>query len=64
VNARTASGRTNLRASPDTRSAVVVTLPPGTAVLAQSVGDSWWKVKSGGRAKFEGFIRQDRLVFH
>lgn len=57
------SGRTNVRAKPSVDSAVVVQLPPGVHVLVRQVGNDWWHVKSAGRATFEGYIREDRLVF-
>lgn len=59
-----ATGRTNLRAGPDTNASVIVMLPPGVAVLVQQVaGGEWWQAKSPGGARFEGYIRQDRLDF-
>jgi hypothetical protein len=63
--ARTTSrGRTNVRASPNLNSAVVIELYPGDIVLVQRTGNEWWRVKSRpGRPAFEGYIRQDRLVF-
>ena len=55
-----ATGRTNLRAGPDTSASVIVMLPPGIAVLVQQVaGGEWWQAKSPGGARFEGYIRQD-----
>lgn len=62
--ARTISGgKTNLRARPSTASAVVAQLPAATTVLVQQAGGDWWRVRSAGRAKFDGYIREDRLVF-
>ena len=58
----TASGRTNVRAAPDIHSAIVAHLPPGSVILIQSTGGEWWHAKSRGGAKFEGYIREDRLV--
>jgi len=57
-----ASGRTNVRAAPDIHSAIVAHLPPGSVILIQSTGGEWWRAKSRGGAKFEGYIREDRLV--
>ena len=63
-HARTvASGNTNLRERPNLHSKVVAQLPPDIMVLAQPAEGDWWLVKSPGRARFEGYIRQDRLVF-
>lgn len=57
------SGRTNVRARPAANSPLVVQLHPGTPVLAQPVGGDWWRVRPSSGAKFEGYIRGDRLVF-
>jgi hypothetical protein len=62
--ARTVSkGRTNIRATDNLNSAVVTQLPPGVKILVQQTSAEWWKVKSGGRASFSGYIRRDRVVF-
>ena len=63
--ARTTSrGRTNVRAQPSLRSGVVIELDPGDIVLVQRTGTEWWRVKSRpGRPAFDGYIRQDRIVF-
>jgi hypothetical protein len=63
--ARTTSrGRTNVRAKPNLQSTVVIELDPGDVVLVQRTGTEWWRAKSRpGRPAFEGYIRQDRLVF-
>jgi hypothetical protein len=42
-------------------SAVVTQLDPGAVVLIQSTGGAWWHVKSRGGARFEGYVREDRL---
>lgn len=57
-----ASGRTNVRARPNLHSAVVAQLNPGAVILVQSTGGAWWRAKSRTGAKFEGYIRGDRLV--
>jgi hypothetical protein len=57
------SGRTNVRARPTVNSPLVVQLHPGTPVLVQSAGGDWWHVRPSSGAKFEGYIRGDRLVF-
>ena len=58
-----ASGKTNVRARPSIDAAVVTRLHPGAVLLAQPAGGDWWKVKPSAGPPFEGFIRQDRLVF-
>ena len=58
-----ARGRTNVRAGPSLRSTVVAELNPGTIILVQSTGGAWWRAKPRTGAKFEGYIREDRLVF-
>jgi hypothetical protein len=57
-----ASGRTNVRAAPNLHSPVVAELNPGSVVLVQSTGGPWWRARSRAGAKFEGYIRGDRLV--
>jgi hypothetical protein len=62
--ARTVSkGRTNIRAADSLKSPVLTQLPPGVKILVQETSAEWWKVKSGGRASFSGYIRRDRVVF-
>jgi hypothetical protein len=57
-----AAGRTNVRAAPDLRAAIVAQVPPGTVLLARQSEGDWWHVKPyRGRAKFDGYIRVDRL---
>ena len=58
-----ASGKTNVRAGPKIQSALVTRLDPGAVILVQSTGSEWWRVKASSGAAFEGYIRQDRLVF-
>ena len=58
-----AKGRTNIRAADNLNSPVVTQLPPGVKILVQETSAEWWKVKSGGRATFSGYIRRDRVVF-
>lgn len=57
-----ASGKTNVRAAPDVRSAVVVQLHPGSVVLVQRTGNEWWRIRSRSGAAFQGYVREDRLV--
>jgi hypothetical protein len=62
--ARIASGgKTNVRAEPHINAGVVVQLAPGAAVRVQKAKGEWWRVKQKSGATFEGYIRQDRLVF-
>lgn len=59
-----ANGKTNVRAGPALDSAIVVALYPGDVVLVQRTGNGeWWRAKSRQASGFEGYIRQDRLVF-
>jgi hypothetical protein len=55
-------GKTNVRAAPDVRSAVVAQLHPGSVVLVQRTGNEWWRVRSRSGAAFNGYVREDRLV--
>jgi hypothetical protein len=57
-----ARGTTNVRAGPNLHSAVVARLDPGAAILVQSTGGAWWRAKARSGRKFEGYIREDRLV--
>jgi hypothetical protein len=61
----TSEGRTNVRARPDIHSHVVIRLDPGDVVLVLKGEDAWWHAKSrpGAKNPFEGYIRNDRLVF-
>jgi hypothetical protein len=58
-----ASGRTNVRARPAVDAALVVQLNPGEPVLVQPAGADWWRARPSAGAKFDGYIRGDRLVF-
>lgn len=57
----TSDGKTNMRAQPTLQSPILVQLDPGAVVLVQKTATDWWRAKSAG-GKFEGFIREDRLV--
>ena len=57
-----ARGRSNVRAAPNIHAPIVAQLNPGTVVLIQSTGGQWWRVKPRSGARFEGYIREDRLV--
>jgi hypothetical protein len=59
----TSSSKTNVRAAPNLTSAVVIMLDPGAVVLVQKTASEWWRAKSTSGSGFEGYIRQDRLVF-
>jgi len=62
----TSRGKTNVRAKPSVDSAVVIEIDPGDVILVQRSGTAlWWRAKSrpNARKAFEGYIRQDRLVF-
>jgi hypothetical protein len=56
-------GRTNVRAGPRIDSAIVIQLDAGAVVLVQRTGNEWWRAKQSAGAPFDGYIRQDRLVF-
>ena len=62
----TSRGKTNVRAKPSVDAAVVIEIDPGDVILVQRSGTAlWWRAKSrpNARKAFEGYIRQDRLVF-
>lgn len=59
-----ASGRTNVRASPNLTSPIVVQLDPGALVLVQKTANDWWRAKPRSGAGFSGYIREDRLNFN
>jgi len=62
----TSRGKTNVRAKPSVDSAVVIEIDPGDVILVQRSGTAlWWRAKSrpNARKAFEGYVRQDRLVF-
>jgi len=60
----TPRGRTNIRAAPNLESAVVTMLAPGEPVLVQWNGTEWWRVKPRTGNAYQGYVRQDRLVFN
>ena len=57
------SGKTNVRAGPTLNSAIVAHFDPGAIVLVQRAGGEWWRARPSKGVAFEGYIRQDRLVF-
>jgi hypothetical protein len=57
------SGKTNVRAGATLQSAIVAELHPGSVVLVQRTASEWWRAKSWTGTEFEGYIREDRLVF-
>jgi uncharacterized protein YgiM (DUF1202 family) len=59
----TSKGKTNVRSGPTLQSAVVIELAPGAVVLVERTSGEWWRAKASKGAAFEGYIRQDRLVF-
>ncbi len=59
----TPTGKTNVRAGPTLQSAIVLELHPGSVVMVQNTGTEWWKARQSSGAPWEGYIRQDRLVF-
>jgi hypothetical protein len=58
-----AGSKTNVRAGPRLQSPVVTELAGGTAVLVQKTDSEWWRARPPTGAAFDGYIRQDRLVF-
>ena len=60
----TPRGRTNIRAAPSLESALVTQLAAGEYVLVQWNGTEWWKVKPRTGNAYQGYIRQDRLIFN
>jgi len=62
----TSRGKTNVRAKPSVDAAVVIEIDPGDVILVQRSSTAlWWRAKSrpNARQTFEGYVRQDRLVF-
>jgi hypothetical protein len=57
------TGKTNVRASPTTQSPIVAELHPGAVVMVQRTATDWWRARPSKGTKFDGYIRQDRLVF-
>ena len=57
------NGKTNVRAGPTLQSAIVTHLDPGAVVLVQPTGNDWWRAKPSKGSAWEGYIREDRLVF-
>jgi uncharacterized protein YgiM (DUF1202 family) len=55
--------KTNVRGEPNTTAAVVAQLEPGTAVRVQKTANEWWRAKAEKDPGFEGYIRNDRLLF-
>lgn len=56
------AGKTNVRARPSTDSPLVVQLAPGALVTVKLAEGDWWRARSSGGRKFDGYIRSDRLV--
>jgi hypothetical protein len=59
------SGKTNVRSQPSLSGAIVVQLDPGAVVMTQRTATDWYHVRARlpSGATYEGFIREDRLVF-
>jgi hypothetical protein len=57
------TGKTNVRAGPALQTAVVAELFPGSVVMVQATGNEWYRARPSRGNAFEGYIRQDRLVF-
>jgi hypothetical protein len=55
--------KTNVRAGPTLQSAIVAELHPGSVVMVQKTGTEWWKARPSSGTQFDGYIREDRLVF-
>lgn len=58
-----ATGKTNVRARPTLGSAIVARLAPGSVVRVRQGEGEWWEARPAKGAAFEGYIRDDRLVF-
>lgn len=58
-----ATGRTNVRAKPSMQSAIVVALHPGSVVWVRQGEGDWWRARPFRGRSFDGYIREDRLVF-
>jgi hypothetical protein len=57
------TGKTNVRAGPSVQTAVVAELYPGSVVMVQGTGNEWFRARPSRGNAFDGYIRQDRLVF-
>jgi hypothetical protein len=57
------TGKTNVRKGPSLRTAIVAELYPGSVVRVQKTDTEWWRARPNKGSAFDGFIRQDRLVF-
>ena len=57
------TGRTNVRKGPSTQTPIVAALYPGAVVRVQKTDTDWWRARPNKGSAFDGFIRQDRLVF-
>jgi hypothetical protein len=58
----TSASRTNVRAEPNTHSAIVAKLDPGAVIFVQRAGGDWYRAKARNGPRFDGYIREDRLV--
>ena len=57
------TGKTNVRAGPTLQSKIAAELHPGSVVMVQRAQNEWWRARPSRGSAWEGFIRQDRLVF-
>ena len=57
------SGKTNVRKGPSTQTPIVAELYPGSVVRVQKTENEWYRARPNKGSAFDGFIRQDRLVF-
>ena len=59
------NGKTNVRGQPTLSSPIVVQLDPGAVVMTQRTPTDWFHVRARlpSGAIYEGYIREDRLVF-
>jgi hypothetical protein len=57
------TGKTNVRSGPSLQTSVVAELFPGSVVMVQGTGTEWFRARPSRGNAFDGYIRQDRLVF-
>jgi hypothetical protein len=57
------TGKTNVRGGPSLQGRIVAELHPGSVVLVQRTDTEWWRARPNKGTAWEGYIRQDRLVF-
>jgi hypothetical protein len=57
------TGKTNVRGGPTLQSPIIKELHPGSVVMVQKADNDWWKARPSSGPAFDGYIREDRLVF-